>query len=380
VRADFTKDQHLEDWLPRLIDIDVVVNGVGIFLEQGAQTFDAIHTATPRALFTACAQTGVQRVIQISALGANSQARSRFHLSKRAADDYLASLDLGWIVILPSLVFGPGGQSASLFTTLAAMPILAIPGKGHQCVQPIHIDDLTEAIMALLEPSAPTRCRISAVGPHPVSFREFFTNLRHTLGLPSNPLVIPIPMSFMHTAALMSERLNLPLLSRETLGMLERGNTASPDEITHLLGRSPRPISEFIPPSWRTAARRSAQLAWLQPLLRLALAFVWLIAGVVSLGVYPVEQSYGLLAATGITGILAPITLYGASLLDIALGLATLTLRRARWLWLLQIGVIVIYSTIITWQLPGFWAHPFGPIAKNVPILALLITLLVTED
>ena len=162
--------------------------------------------------------------------------------------------------------------------------------------------------------------------------------------------------------------------------MLERGNTASAEAITHLLGRLPRPISEFIPPLWRTAARRSAQLAWLLPLMRLALAFIWLIAGIVSLGIYPVEQSYSLLAATGITGILAPLTLYGASLLDIALGVATLTLRRARWLWLLQIGVIVIYSTIITWQLPAFWAHPFGPIAKNVPILVLLITLLVTDD
>jgi uncharacterized protein YbjT (DUF2867 family) len=380
VRADFTKDQRPEDWLPRLADIDVVVNTVGIFVEQGTQTFDVIHTATPRALFTACAQTGVQRVIQISALGADSQARSRFHLSKRAADDYLTSLDLDWVIVLPSLVFGAGGQSASLFTMLATMPLLVMPGKGHQRVQPIHVDDLTGAIVALLEPGAPTRCRIPAVGPYPVSFYEFFTNLRHTLGLPSTPLVVPIPRSLMHAAALLSERLNLLLLSREALGMLERGNTASPDAITHLLGRSPRPISEFIPSPWQVAVRRSAQLAWLQPLLRLALAFVWLIAGIVSLGIYPVEKSYGLLAATGITGILAPITLYGASLLDIALGLATLTLRRAHWLWLLQIGVIVIYSTIITWQLPEFWAHPFGPIAKNVPILALLIALLVTED
>jgi uncharacterized protein YbjT (DUF2867 family) len=380
VRTDFTKDQSPEDWSPRLAGIDAVVNVVGIFTEQGAQTFDAIHTVAPRALFAACAQTGVQRVIQISALGADPQASSRFHLSKRAADDYLASLNLNWVVVLPSLVFGPGGQSASLFTMLAAMPLLVVPGKGYQRVQPIHLDDLTEMITALLKPGAPTRCRIPAVGPQPVSLREFLTDLRHNLELPSTPLVLPIPAAMMQVAMPLGERLNLPLLSREALGMLERGNTASPEAITRLLGRSPRPISEFIPFPWRAAARHSAQLAWLQPLLRLALAFVWLIAGVVSLGVYPVEQSYGLLAATGITGILAPITLYGASLLDIALGLATLTLRRARWLWLLQIGVIVIYSTIITWQLPEFWAHPFGPIAKNVPILALLITLLVTTD
>lgn len=379
IPVDFTQDQRPEDWRPRLTGIQGVINAVGIFTEQGTQTFEAIHTAAPRALFTACAQMDIQRVIQISALGADSQAPSGFHLSKRAADNYLASLDLEWVVVLPSLVFGPGGQSASLFTMLAAMPLLVVPGQGHQQVQPVYLDDLVAAVIALLEPDAPTRCRIPLVGPQPVSLREFLTNLRRALGLPPT-VVLPVPRGLVHAAAPVAERLNLPLLSREALEMLERGNTAPPEAIKELLGRSPRGIGEFIPPLWQVAARRSARLAWLRPLLRLALAFVWLIAGVVSLGVYPVEKSYALLAATGITGVLAPIALYGASLLDIILGVATLTLSRARWLWRVQIGVILIYSTIITWYLPEFWAHPFGPLAKNVPILALLVALLVTEE
>jgi uncharacterized protein YbjT (DUF2867 family) len=51
--------------------------------------FDAIHDQAPRALFAACREAGVRRVIQVSALGADAGAASRFHLSKRAADDYL---------------------------------------------------------------------------------------------------------------------------------------------------------------------------------------------------------------------------------------------------------------------------------------------------
>lgn len=379
ISADFTQAQSPEDWLPRLTGIQGVINAAGIFAEQGAQTFEAIHTTAPHALFTACAQSGVQRVIQISALGADLQARSRFHLSKRAADDYLTSLDLEWVIVQPSLVFGPNGQSAALFSMLAAMPLVAVPGKGQQQVQPIYLDDLIAAVTALFEAGAPVHCRIPAVGPHPVSLREFLTGLRHALGLPPT-MVLPVPMKLIYAAAPIAERLKLPLLSREALEMLARGNTASPAAIAGLLGHPPRSIGRFIPSSWQPAARRSARLAWLRPLLRLALAFVWLIAGVVSLGIYPVEQSYALLAATGITGVLAPIALYGASLLDILLGLATLALRQARWLWQMQIGVILVYSTVITWHLPEFWLHPFGPLAKNIPILALLIALIATED
>lgn len=379
IRIDFTQAQTVEEWTPRLVGIEAVVNAVGIFTEHGVQTFEAIHAAAPRALFTACACAGVQRVIQISALGADPDARSRFHLSKRTADDYLASLDLDWVIVLPSLVFGPGGQSASLFTMLAAMPLLLVPGKGCQRVQPVYLDDLVKAIADLLEPGAARRYRMAAVGPTPISLSEFLATLRSALGLPPTR-ALPIPMALLHAAAALGERLHLPMLSREALEMLERGNTASVEAITHLLGHPPRSTSEFIPSKWRFAARRSARLAWLRPLWRLALAFIWLIAGVVSLGIYPLEQSYALLAATGITGALAPIALYGASLLDIMLGFATLLVRQGRWLWWIQISVILLYSAIITWHLPEFWAHPFGPLAKNIPILALLFTLLITED
>jgi uncharacterized protein YbjT (DUF2867 family) len=379
VHANFTQDQRPEDWLPRLAGIEAVVNAVGIFTERGEQTFEAIHSKAPQALFTACAQAEVRRVIQISALGADSQARSRFHLSKRAADEALAALDLEGIIVQPSLVFGPGGQSASFFTQLAAMPLLAVPGKGKQQVQPVHLEDLVAALLVLLEAETPRRGRVPIVGPQPVSLREFFVELRRALGLPPT-IVMPIPRALINLAAPLGERLQLPFLSREALEMLERGNTASAEAVTGLLNRSPRPISEFIPSAWQSTARQAAHLAWLRPLLRLALAFVWLIAGIVSLGIYPVEQSYALLAAVGITGVWAPIALYGASLLDLALGVATLALRQARRLWQFQITVILIYSAVITWYLPEFWVHPFGPIAKNIPILALLVLLWVTED
>ncbi len=39
--------------------------------------------------------------------------------------------------------------------------------------------------------------------------------------------------------------------------------------------------------------------------------------------IYPIEESYKLLAATGISGIWAPIMLYSASVLDGMLGIAT---------------------------------------------------------
>ena len=84
------------------------------------------------------------------------------------------------------------------------------------------------------------------------------------------------------------------------------------------------------------------------------------------------QESYALLARTGITGMLAPLMLYGAALMDLAFGIGTLVLKRRRWLWLAQLGLILFYTVVISIRLPEFWLHPYGPLLKNLPMLAAI--------
>ncbi|MCK5666118.1 MAG: hypothetical protein KAI17_21660, partial [Thiotrichaceae bacterium] len=58
--------------------------------------------------------------------------------------------------------------------------------------------------------------------------------------------------------------------------------------------------------------------------------------GIVSIFFFPAEQSYQFLAASGITGSAVPAMLYGLALMDIILGLATLSVYRIRLLILFQ--------------------------------------------
>ncbi len=69
VSCDFTKDLEPEAWIPRLLDIDVVVNCVGTLCAHRKGDFERIHVTATRALFDACVAARVARIIQISALG-----------------------------------------------------------------------------------------------------------------------------------------------------------------------------------------------------------------------------------------------------------------------------------------------------------------------
>jgi hypothetical protein len=287
-------------------------------------------------------------------------------------------LPLDWSIVQPSLIFGAGGASATLFTLLASLPVIPLPGTGTQSVQPIHIDDAVAAIVNIIETSAMNRRRVALVGPQPISLKNFLHRLRARLQLP-RARFISIPAAMMRAAAAIAESIPGSLLDRETLSMLDAGNTASSEATQRLLGKPPRAAEQLIADEQRDALRSQALLAWLLPLLRISIALVWIWTGIVSLGLYPTEQSYQLLARVGVTGALAPLMLYGAAVLDLLIGIGTLILRRRRWLWLLQLAVIAGYSVIITFKLPEFWLHPYGPLSKNLVMLAAIYLLYTLE-
>ncbi|SCY63466.1 Nucleoside-diphosphate-sugar epimerase [Nitrosospira sp. Nl5] len=370
ISADYTHDFDINVWKTRLKDIDVAINAVGILREHGNQTFAALHERAPRALFEACAAGGV-KVVQISALGADEKASSRYHLSKKAADDALLSSWNRSVVVQPSLVYGPGGASARLFNLLASLPVIPVPGPGDQQIQPIHIDDLTDAIVALVETDRYLGCRIPLVGPKPLTLQCYLKELRSLMGL-GPATFLHVPLLFIDAAAQLSQWLGRGLMDIETWQMLQRGNTADASSTRELLGREPRSVNAFGSRGGVAELRLSALLGWLQLILRGAIAAVWLVAGFVSMGIYPVEESYALLARVGITGSFAPIALYGAAALDIAFGLGTLFLQHRKFLWIAQAALIGLYTVTITFFLPEFWLHPFGPLIKNLPILAAI--------
>jgi nucleoside-diphosphate-sugar epimerase len=378
LQGDFARDQRAGDWRPRLAGIDVVVNAAGILRERRGQRFDDLHVRGPCALFEACVDARVRRVVQLSALGADAAASSRYHRSKKAADDFLLRLPLDAVVAQPSLVYGPGGASARLFTLLASLPLVPLPGRGAQEVQPIFIDDLVAALLALVQGRALRGQRVPLVGPRPLALRELLDELRDGLGLPRARFV-PVPIGLVRLAAAFGAWCARCLLDREALAMLERGNTGSARATELLLRRAPRAPREFVDADQRAATLIAARLAWLLPLLRGAVALLWIGTAIVSFGLYPVADSLELLRRVGIPAGLAPTLLYAAAALDLAFGIATLALARRRRLYFAQLGLLLFYSAVIAWRLPEFWLHPFGPMLKNLPLAAALVLLLVLD-
>ena len=234
--VDFAHMLEPADWLPLLAGVDAVINCVGIIGETATQRFQALHTTAPQALFRACASAGVRRVVQVSALGADAQAFSAYHRSKLAADDCLRSLALDWFVLRPALIYGHGGTSAQLFMALARLPLLPVIGSGEQTVQPVHIRDVVDGVLACLV-TTQTRQTLDIVGAETLTFKQWLHSLRAAQDLtPCPTLRIPLPLAL--AVAWLGHHFS-PLLQPDNLRMLQAGYQGDEQAFSTLLGRSP---------------------------------------------------------------------------------------------------------------------------------------------
>lgn len=386
VHVDYTSISTAESWRQRLEGIDAVVNAVGIFREQGKQTFDALHVKAPLALFEAAAATGVRRIVQISALGADPHSPFAYFSSKGRADAALLALPISSVVLRPSLVFAPNGASGRWFISLAALPLTPLPGGGGQPIQPVHLDDLCEAAVRVIESTpgagdvgdAAVEGVVEIVGPAALPLRAYLATLKRRLGFGGR--FVSIPRRLAVGAARLAAHFPNAVMTPESVRMLEHGNTADPRRFAEVLGHAPRAAADFIPADQVPALRRQAQLSWLVPLMRFSVAVMWLVTAWVSLFVYPHQASLALLARSGLEGGLGIAALYGAAGLDAVLGGATLFARRRRWVYRAQLGLIVFYTVIISLYLPEYWAHPYGPVLKNLPLLAMILALHELDD
>lgn len=377
VEGEFTAP---ESYRARVAGHDVVINAVGIIRETPRAHFAAVHTQAPIALFDAAGAAGIRKIIQISALGADDEARSRYHLTKRAADRRLAELGVPYVVLRPSFVYGPGDHSLTYFASLAALPLTPVPGDGQYLVQPVHVDDLVRAVIAAVERDDLQNVTADLGGAAPITFDALLDTVGRRLGK-RHVRKVHVPWAVMEFAARVTDLLGGrgPITSEE-LAMLRRGNwtdnapfvkTFGFEPVSFEVGMARKPVGE--------AERWQARLTHLRVPLRLSVAFIWLATGLISATVSQ-REGFDLLARIGITGPLASLALYSTSLLEIALGLATAARWQVRWMGALQIVLMLGFMAILTAGMPELWLHPFGPLTKNIPLIAATCVMMALEE
>jgi len=367
-------------WAERLraLRIDAVVNCVGMLMPSAGQRFERVHTAGPIELFRGAALAGLRKVVQVSALGVanDADALARPYLeSKLRADDALASLPLDWLVLRPSLVYGPRSQSAALFALLASLPVITLPGGGRQQVQPIHVYEVAEAVACQLERAQGWRAVCELAGPAAMSYRTMLGAYRGALGL-GDALWLPLPNLLMLAGAWAAEWLPQRVFCRDTLRLLERGSVPQHNAAPLLLGREPTPLARGLTitaPQPLVDLRVDLSPA-LALMLRASLAVMWIYTAAVSALLPEHSGVLNLLARCGFPGEAGVVMLWASCLLNTTLG-ALVLWRPGPRVYALQCAAVLGYTLTAALNMPELTYDHCGPLVKNLPVLALVLLL-----
>ncbi|MFW5917588.1 MAG: complex I NDUFA9 subunit family protein [Halorubrum sp.] len=180
---------------------DAVVNLVALsplFEPKGGNVMhDRIHRGGTETLVRAAESGGVDRFVQLSALGADPDGDTAYIRAKGRAEAVVRESDLDWTILRPSVVFGDGGEFVSFTKRLKGMfapgvPLYPLPGGGKTRFQPIHVRDLVPMLVAALEYDVHVGETYEIGGPEALTLREV-TDLVYEAE-DAGVTVVPLPM------------------------------------------------------------------------------------------------------------------------------------------------------------------------------------------
>ena len=180
-------DVHDPAFLRRLFQgMDAVINLVGILNESGraGRGFERVHTELPRKVIEACHQSGVRRLLHMSALNAAPDAPSYYLRSKAAGEDAVmraGSDDFHVTSFRPSVIFGSHDSFTNRFAGLLKLaPVfpLACPESRFQ---PVYVEDVAQAFVASLDLYKTFGEHFSLCGPKVYTLREIVEYLARVM-------------------------------------------------------------------------------------------------------------------------------------------------------------------------------------------------------
>jgi len=124
---------------------DAVYNLVALsplYKTRGGLTHDRVHLGGTENAVRATEEAGVDRLVQMSALGADPDGSTAYLRAKGEAEAVVRSSDLDWTIVRPSVIFGDGGEFVPFTKKLTTPYVTALPGGGKTRFQPIYLADM----------------------------------------------------------------------------------------------------------------------------------------------------------------------------------------------------------------------------------------------
>jgi NADH dehydrogenase len=242
--------RHAESVEAAARDADAVVNLVGILAETGRQRFGAVQHSGAKTVAQAAATHGA-RMVQVSAIGADSNSASGYARSKAEGEAAVLAAVPSAVVVRPSIMFGPEDTFFNRFAAMARMlPALPLIGGGLTRFQPVFAGDVATAVADAVDGKARPGATYELGGPDVLTFKQLMQFTLDTIERRRALVTLPFPL-----ASLMASVLQFvpgAPLTPDQVEMLRTDNVVSDDaqrdgRTLAAFGIAPESIAAIVP-------------------------------------------------------------------------------------------------------------------------------------
>jgi uncharacterized protein YbjT (DUF2867 family) len=228
---------------PAIEGASAIIHTVAIAIEKGGRTYEEINYQGTVNVVEATRAAGVQRLINISQLGADSSLPYRFLASKGKAQEYVAASDLDWTAFRPSVIWGPEDEFANTFARLVPFSPIIFPivGGEEAKFQPVWVEDLVTCIAKALDEPGTIRKEYEVGGPEVLTLEEIERRTLKAVGAQRRMVHFPMPVLRV-VVTLMEALLPAPPVTRSLLELLAVSNVTRTNAIQQFVP-DPRPFT-----------------------------------------------------------------------------------------------------------------------------------------
>jgi NADH dehydrogenase len=198
-------------------------------------------------LATASRHAGVERFVQISGIGSDPESHSDYIRARGRGEEVVKTAFPGAVIVRPAVMAGADDAFISTIARLVRLlPIYPLFGDGDTRLQPVHVEDVAEAVSRLVSGQVAIDASIfECVGPRIYSFRELVQEIATELN--TRVTLMPVPFPLWRILAAAAEGLAAAPLTRTQVDLMHRDNVATSDlPGLEELGIQPRDIVEVI--------------------------------------------------------------------------------------------------------------------------------------
>ena len=242
IQGDILKPSTYEKSLKKC---DVLINIVGIIREIPKRniTFENLHVKAVRNLIETAKNSGVQKIIHMSANGARKDAVSNYHKTKFLGETLVENSGITYTIFKPSVIYGQGDEFINMVAAfMKKTPVFSYFGNGKQPMQPVSVEEVSEIFVKSIYNKETDNKKFNVCGNKILTYKELLELIIITKKF--NKLLIPVPVSIIKLLTILFDKFENFPLTKEQLIMLLEGNTCEEREIFNILQIEEQNIEE----------------------------------------------------------------------------------------------------------------------------------------